>query len=188
MGMPNLAKTWTREEVLALPDDGNRYELVDGELLVSPAPRLVHQAGVLGLFRLLDPYVSRYRLGSLMLAPADLDLGSRQLVQPDLFVLGLVDGRPPSRWEECGVPTLVAEVLSPATARSDRIVKRRQSQRSGVATYWIVDLDARLVEIWTPLNEKPTIAEGSMIWGPPEASTALSIDLAAYFETVFNPE
>ncbi|MSR01550.1 MAG: hypothetical protein EXR94_02235 [Gemmatimonadetes bacterium] len=57
MGMPNLAKTWTREQVLALPDDGNRYELVDGELLVSPAPRWVHQTGVKRLLFLLDPYV-----------------------------------------------------------------------------------------------------------------------------------
>ena len=114
MGMPNLAKMWTREEVLALPDDGNRY------------------AAVLALFRLLDPYVSGNRLGRLMLSPADLDLRSNQLVQPDLFVVPAIGNRRPARWDECGIPILIVEVLSPSTARYDRMTKRRRYQRSGV--------------------------------------------------------
>ena len=185
MGMPNLAKTWTRDEVLALPDDGNRYELVDGELLVSPAPRLIHQAGVLGLFRLVDPYVSGNRVGMLMLSPADLDLRSGQLVQPDLFVVRAIADRRPARWEECGIPILVAEVLSASTARYDRITKRRRYQRSGVPIYWVVDVDARLVEVWTPGDEKPAIIDGALSWHPAGAVEALTVDLPAYFKDVF---
>ena len=185
MGMPNLAKTWTREEVQALLDDGNRYELVDGELLVSPAPRWIHQTGVKRLLFLLDPYVLSNNLGTVQFAPADLDLRAGQLVQPDLFVVPPIDGRRPTRWEECGVPILIVEVLSPATAQYDRITKRRRYQRSGVPVYWVVDLDARLVEVWTPGDEKPGIVDGRLTWHPAGAAEALTIDVSAYISAVW---
>jgi Uma2 family endonuclease len=122
-------------------------KLVTGELLVSPAPRWIHQTGVKRLLFLLDPYVVRHNLRTALFAPADLDLRAGQLVQPDLFVVPPIDGRRPIGWEECGVPILIAEVLSPSTARYDRITIRRRYQRSGVPAYWVVDLDARLVEV-----------------------------------------
>src|SRR6185295_6312427 len=150
MGMPATANQWTREQVLALPDDGNRYELVDGELLVSPSPRGRHQRGVMELLDLVRPYVKSHRLGYTIASPADLDLRSGQLVQPDLFVGAMVGNREPVEWEDYGIPILVAEILSPSTARYDRLTKRRRFQRSGVPVYWIVDLDARLVEVWHP--------------------------------------
>ena len=184
MGMPNLAKMWTREEVLALPDDGNRYELVDGELLVSAAPRLIHHAAVLALFRLLDPYVSGNRLGRLMLSPADLDLRSNHLVQPDLFVVPAIGNRRPARWDECGIPILIVEVLSPSTARYDRMTKRRRYQRSGVPVYWVVDVDARLVEAWTPADAKPAILTETLSWQSPGAAESLTVDLPEYFREV----
>src|SRR5436309_4474204 len=87
MGMPDAKTPWTREMVLALPDDGNRYELIDGELLVSPSPRALHQRAVLCLYDRLGPFVRRHRIGVVGLAPSDLDLESGQLVQPDLFVV-----------------------------------------------------------------------------------------------------
>ena len=185
MGMRDLARTWTREDVLALPDDGNRYELVDGELLVSPSPRGLHQRGVLSLLRLVDPHVQTHRLGSVLFSPADLDLKSGQLVQPDLFVGAMVAGREPVEWSEFGIPILVVEVLSPSTARYDRITKRRRYQRSGVPAYWIVDLDARQVEVWTPGDERPTIVERELRWDLPTAEAGLAIDLAAYFREVW---
>ncbi len=185
MGMPDLAKIWTLEEVLALPDDGNRYELVDGELLVSPSPRGRHQRAVWTLFRLVDPYVRINRLGYTGLAPADIDLKIRQRVQPDLFVGALVNGKEPVDWEEWGVPILIAEVLSPSTARYDRITKRRRYQRSGVDPYWIVDLDARLVEVWRPDDESPRIVDDALLWQPNPANAPLTIDLPNYFRDVW---
>ena len=182
--MPNPARQWTRAEVLALPDDRNRYELVDGELLVSPSPRAHHQFGVLELFRIVDPYVRAQRFGGTMLAPADLDLRSGQLVQPDLFVTAWATGQRPEVWEAFAIPLLVAEILSPTTARYDRITKRRRYQRSGVPTYWVVDLDARLVEVWTPDDQKPAIVDGLLPWNPPGASAPLTVDLPAYFSEV----
>ncbi len=181
MGMSAVARHWTREEVLALPDDGNRYELVDGELLVSPSPRGLHQRGIVEIFRSLDPFIRKNRLGAICLAPADLDLRSGHLVQPDLFVGRMVRGREPIEWDEFGIPILVLEVVSPATARYDRVTKRRLYQRAGVPTYWIVDLDARLVEIWTPEAVQPVIAEDHLTWHPEPAIPPLKIDLPALF-------
>ncbi|HRP08035.1 MAG TPA: Uma2 family endonuclease [Gemmatimonadales bacterium] len=183
--MPALSRVWTREEVLALPDDGNRYELVDGELLVSPAPRWLHQIGVGKLHVLVEPYVQRHRLGITLFSPADLDLGSGQLVQPDLFVAGSVSGRVPAEWSEVGVPILIVEVLSPSTSRYDRIVKRRRYQASGVSTYWIVDLDARAVEVWTPGDERPRIISDQLVWQPSLEIEPLMIELDSYFREVW---
>ncbi len=83
------------------------------------------------------------------------------------------------------MPTLVVEVLSPATARHDRLTKRRRYQRSGVPTYWIADLDARLVEVWTPSAESPAIAAETLTWQPDVAIAPLVIDLAGYFGEVW---
>src|ERR1043166_5717014 len=135
MGMPEAVHRWTREEVLALPDDGNRYELVNGELLVPPAPSAIHQEAVLTLYRHIHPYVSPRHLGHVMLSPADLDLGRGQSVQPDLLVVPLVGGRKPLDWRQYGVPLLIAEVSSPSTARYIRGIKRKEYQEAGVADY-----------------------------------------------------
>lgn len=180
-------RVWSREEVLALPDDGNRYELIDGELLVSPSPHWVHQRAVLALYRRIDPFTREHKLGSTMLAPADLDLQSEQLVQPDLFVVPLrADGREPLDWRECGVPFLIAEVSSPSTVRHDRTTKRRRFQRSGVAEYWIVDHDSRTFERWTPADERPLIVDDEMRWSPTGAKEPLVIDVAKFFREVWD--
>src|ERR1044071_2604519 len=113
MGMPEAVRHWTREEVLALPDDGNRYELVNGELLVTPAPRAIQQRAVLALYRRIHPYVEGHQLGDVMLSPADLDLRRGQSLQPDLFVARLVEGRKPLDWQENPVPFFFPKVLFP---------------------------------------------------------------------------
>ncbi len=185
MAMPDLARRWTRDEVLALPDDGNRYELVDGELLVSPSPRARHQFAVSALYDRLKPYCRTHRLGTVVFSPADLDFKSGQLLQPDLFVIATPDGRPFAEWPDAGIPVLVVEVLSPGTARYDRVTKRRRYQRSGVATYWIVDTDARLVEVWGPADDSPLIIDEQLAWQPDPAVGPLQIDLAEVFREIW---
>ena len=158
--------------------------------MINPTPdseislSFENQRAVVSLFRRVDPYVLANRLGAVCLAPADLDLRSGQLVQPDLFVGGLIDGREPIDWAEFSIPILVAEVLSPSTARYDRVTKRRRYQRSGIPTYWIIDLDARVVEVWSPSDQKPAIADATLRWAPPGTDTALAIDLPTYFREV----
>jgi len=180
MVMPEVLRRWTRQEVLVLPEDGNRYELFDGELLVTPAPSLRHQHAVTRLWERLHPFVARYTLGVILTSPADLSLGGDHLSQPDLFVL---PGLPASRsWADTAPPLLVIEVLSPATARSDRLVKRLRFQRMGIAEYWIVDLDAHVVERWRPQDERPEILAETLVWIPSGTEPGLTIDLLDLFK------
>ncbi|HEY0969719.1 MAG TPA: Uma2 family endonuclease [Gemmatimonadales bacterium] len=175
---------WTVDMVRALPDDGKRYEVVDGELLVSPGPSWQHQAASRVLFRTLDRFLAGRAVGEVMYAPADVVFADDSMVEPDLFVVPLVDGRVPRSWEEVGRLLLAVEILSPSTARADRQVKRRLYQREGVPEYWIVDVDARLVERWRPDDERPEILAERLEWRPDPAHPALEIDLPACFAEV----
>jgi Uma2 family endonuclease len=103
MGMPEQDTEWTAEMVRALPDDGQRYEVLDGELFVSPAPRPDHQSVLQRLFVILDDYVRKHELGWVFMSPADLEFSPRRYVQPDLFVvrnIGQAD-RVPGRQRRC---------------------------------------------------------------------------------------
>ena len=184
MGMPQAARDWTVQRVLALPDDGNRYEVVDGELLVTPAPTFHHQDAILALVMRLKPYVDSGSVGYLSISPADIVLDERTLVQPDLFVFELPGGRRPERWRDITTIFLAIEVLSPSTARADRHVKRRRYQRHGISEYWIVDLDSRLVERWRPGEDRPEILSETLTWRPTEAAAPFELDLAAFFTEV----
>jgi Uma2 family endonuclease len=183
MPMPHLAR-WTRAEVLALPDDGMRHELIDGELIVTPTPRVRHQEGVMALHELLSGYVRERAVGRCFCLPGDLEVLPGHLTQPDLFVV------PPGprfdRWEDAPTPILVIEVASPSTARYDRGIKRRFYQRAGVPEYWIVDLDARLVERWRPQDDRPEILEEEITWQPRPDMGALRIDLPGLFAGVMD--
>ena len=178
MGMPRTAP-WTREQVLALPEDGNRYELIDGALLVTPSPRVPHQSVAMALCGKLIPHVDAHRLGRVLSSPADLFGRLGQLAQPDIFVLPT--RAMSERWAELPDPILAIEVLSPSTARYDRVTKRRFYQRAGVPEYWIVDLDARTVERWRPGDERPEILESELSWVAREGAPPLSIDLPRLF-------
>ncbi len=181
MGMPAAVPYYTVDEVLAFPDDGNRYELVYGELLVSPAPRLRHQRVVNRLGIALYPYCEREQLGEVFMTPADLSWGRRDiLTQPDVFVLP-PEYRSSAEWVDVRRVPLVAEVLSPSTARYDRFSKRLAYRDVGIPTYWILDADERLAEVWTPDAQFPSIQRNALTWHPHNASQPLQIDLAALF-------
>lgn len=186
MGMPHAARDWTVQRVLALPNDGNRYEVVDGELLVTPSPTFHHQDAVFALAWRLKPFVDASGSGYLSLSPADIELDERTLVQPDLFVFELPGGRRPERWKDITRLLLAVEVLSPSTARADRHVKRRRYQRHGIPEYWIVDLDARLLERWRPDDERPEILSETLTWRLSEASRPFELDLVTFFAEVLD--
>ncbi len=183
MGMPAITGEWTAEMVRALPDDGNRYEVVDGTLLVTPAPRPPHQAVAAELFDLLRQYLKAQQIGQALFSPADIELDARTLVQPDLFVYPKELGKPRD-WSEVTRLLLAIEILSPSTARYDRQVKRRRYQRQGVPEYWIVDLDAQLFERWRPGDDRPEILRTQIEWHPAGASAPFTLDLPAYFARV----
>jgi Uma2 family endonuclease len=186
MGMPDTAGKWTREMVLALPEDSNRYELFDGELLVTPAPTAPHQIAIAHLWEILLPFVRRHGLGRVLTSPADLSLGGQQLSQPDLFVVSNI---PEDRsWSRMPNPILVVEVLSPSSARFDRITKRRRFQLAGIPEYWIVDLEARVVERWRPGEDRPEILDERLPWHPAGAPEPLEIELPLLFLDVWGKE
>lgn len=182
MSMPSVvSRHWTAAEVRELPDEpGKRFECVDGELLVSPSPRLTHQSVVTLLWRVLEDYARATGTGAAFVAPGDLELDTYTLVQPDVYVLPLVDGRRPRTQNEIGQPLLFVEVLSPSTAHFDRVVKRQRYQRQGVE-YWIVDLDARLVECWMPESVRPSVHTDTVTWQPAGATSALTVDFTPMF-------
>ncbi len=183
MAMPAIdGHRWTADEVRALPDEpGKRFECVDGELLVSPGPRLPHQSAMFLISRGLDAYCIESGVGSVFNGPGELELDQFTLVQPDVVVLPLVAGKRAQSEEEAGQPLLFVEVLSPSTARHDRVVKRRRYQRYGVE-YWIVDLEARLAERWTPQGSGPEIVLDTLAFHPAGVGSALRIALQPLIE------
>ena len=186
MAMPaRLQDTeWTVERALALPDDGARHEVLDGEHFVTPAPSWRHQAVVEVLQPKLREYVARHRLGWAKHSPADIVFSPRRLVQPDIFVVPWRDGGTPRGWSEVKSLLLAVEVLSPSTARADRHRKRVIYQSERVPEYWIVDADARLVERWRPDDDRPEIILDELAWRPREDAEPFRLPLGPFFEEV----
>ncbi|MEO7084877.1 MAG: Uma2 family endonuclease [Gemmatimonadaceae bacterium] len=184
--MPDLKRRWTVVERDELPDDGNRYEVIDGELLVSPSPTLRHQEAVFQLARLIASYLERQRVGHAFIAPGDIVFSPRRGVQPDMFVLPLAGGRRPERFEKLKGLVLAVEILSPSTARADRVAKRNVFRDEGVPEYWVVDLDARTVERSTPSESRIELCDEKIEWLPDGASEPLVIDLVDYFHRVLD--
>ena len=184
--MATIQREWTVGEVRALPDDGQRYEVVDGALLVSPSPRLLHQEAVGELLARIKAYLAGARAGYAFAAPADITFGPRTLVQPDLFVAPPIGGRRPREWVDITTLLLTVEVLSPATARADRTVKRTLYQRMAVPEYWIVDLQARRVERWRPQAKRTEIVDGTLSWQPSAELRPLEIHLPSFFAGVWD--
>jgi Uma2 family endonuclease len=182
MALPLLHdRLWTVAEVHALPDDPrHRYEVVDGELLVSPGPTWPHQNMIFYLQRILDDHLTEYGGGVVMDGPAEIQPDDRTMVQPDLFVVPLVDGRAALDWFQVNKLSLAVEVMSPGTQRYDRVVKRRLYHRLG-AEYWIVDLDARVIERWGASDVTPEIIDDRISWTPPGSTTELVIELEPLF-------
>jgi Uma2 family endonuclease len=175
---------WTVDTVRALPDDGNRYELVYGELLVTPAPRPWHQIVAGRLFIALDSYLRLHPVGHAFAAAADITWGRQDvLVQPDLFVASLEEVRALD-WERLRTLLLVAEILSPSSLKHDRFTKRCRYQDARVPLYWIVDPDERMAEVWGPTDSFPAIERDRLVWHPAGAAVPFSLALTELFAPV----
>jgi Uma2 family endonuclease len=151
---------------------------------VTPAPSFQHQDAVLRLVVALRDYVGRAGVGYALMSPADIEPEAGALVQPDVFVGPLPQGQRPRTWADFSRLLLAVEIVSPSSARADRTVKRLLFQRAGVPEYWIVDLDARLVERWRPGDDRPEVLTASLWWHPDPAVAPLEIELPAFFAQV----
>lgn len=183
MSMPLPDRHWTVDDLALLPDDGSRYEIVDGELLVTPAPSWRHQRIVRALFKRLLAYLEQHPIGEVLPSPADVVFAPDFSVQPDLFVVPPVGERqrPPETFAEAGRLLLAVEVLSLGTMRTDRYRKRPRYQQERVEEIWIVDGDAQVVERWRPDDSMPDVLRQELSWHPDPAHPPLAIDLAAVF-------
>ena len=146
MATARIGAKLTSEDYYAMSDDGHRYELIEGDLIVPPAPDLAHQ-GVSGELHMLLRSAA-HRVGAkVFAAPTDVYLSSETVVQPDLLVvLREHVARMTHRGIE-GAPDLVVEILSPGSSERDRQTKSRLYAQAGVPEYWIVSPEARLIEV-----------------------------------------
>ncbi|MEZ4862202.1 MAG: Uma2 family endonuclease [Caldilineaceae bacterium] len=144
---------WTYADYLRLPDDGNRYEIIQGVLHVANAPTPEHQYTVTELIFYLRQYVAAHPLGIVLTAPIEVHLSeTTRPVQPDLIFVANDRQPPPGQGFIDGAPALIVEVVSPTSIRRDRKIKFDLYEEAGVAEYWIVDPRTRSVEVYTWSN------------------------------------
>lgn len=138
----------TYEDYCLLPNDGKRYEIIDGELFVSPAPIPKHQIFVSNLLYYLADFVKRRGLGRVFTAPIDVVFSQHDVVEPDLIYISKSRASILTRANVQGAPDLVVEVLSESTQKTDQTTKLKLYARFGVAEYWIIDPEACSAEIY----------------------------------------
>jgi Uma2 family endonuclease len=171
----SIARKYTYEDWLLFPEDGKRYELIDGELFVTPAPSRKHQAAVLRLSYFLFDFLRRNPLGELYPAPFEVHFSNLDVVQPDL--LFVANERLASLTEKNleGAPDLAVEVLSKTTRKTDETRKLRLYEKFGVQEYWVVDPKDESARVFRREGDRLVLAR------------ALSAAAADAFETPLLP-
>jgi Uma2 family endonuclease len=183
MHMALDTRAWTRADLDRLPDDGNKYEVLDGELFVTPAPSAVHQQIIAWLSQRLTPFVATHGIGVVHQARSVMVNGPARQVEPDLMVLPI--GRFDT-WDDAPIPKLVIEVLSKTTRRRDLDQKRRFYIERGVAEYWAVDRQNRSV---IRIRREGTETTAALLtWTPRGSNAALEIDVTAMFTEVLGQQ
>lgn len=167
-GTAGPEKKWTYADYLKIDDD-RRYELIEGELVLTPSPGFFHQYAAANIEAVLRAHVEKNGLGVVIIAPFDVVLAEDTVLQPD--VLFLSRERFALLAAEClkGAPDLVVEVLSPTSGRRDRAKKSRLYFRHGVREFWLVDPAAQTVEVFSA-GEKGWVLAGA--FGPEDSVTS----------------
>ena len=186
MGMPAALTDWTVDMVDALPDDGQRYELIDGELFVTPSPGESHQDIVSLLLYRLYAYIGFSGIGKAVTSPSDVRRGdrTRNRVQPDVYVIRVVNGKRPAYPYDLHDLLLAVEVASPGNALYDYQVKRNLYLRENVGEYWIIDPDARNISRWRGSDGPDApgkVYSRELRWHPEGMATEFVLNLAEFF-------
>lgn len=135
----------TYQDYCALPDDGRRYEILDGDLYMSPSPEEPHQNAVFNLAAILRDHVRRHKLGKVYIAPFDVLLDEHNVVEPDIIFVSKARRSIITRKNIQGLPDLLVEGLSPSNSERDLRDKRNIYARCGVRYYWLIDPQARSI-------------------------------------------
>jgi Uma2 family endonuclease len=176
MHMATSTRRWTRADLADLPDDGNRYEVLDGKLLVTPQASMPHQAIAVRLIAALLPYVARHALGTVM-GPGAVIFGEDEL-QPDILVVPVDFDRIPEKWTSAPYPIFIAEVLSRSTRRRDLRDKPPAYQGVAIPDYWVIDRFERRALVWTLGAREPSIVTTELRWQPRRDAEPLVIPVS----------
>ena len=174
---------YTYEDYAQLPE-GAPYQLIDGELVMSPSPSTYHQHLVLRLGRALLNFAEEHQTGEVFVAPMDVYLSPEDTVQPDLIFIAQARRGIIGEQKIDGAPDLIVEILSPSTAYLDLTKKKRLYERHGVKEYWIVDPEQRTVEIFEHADGR-FMQRARLVETGTAASTLLDgfeVDLADLFQ------
>ena len=183
MAAQQLARRWTEAEFEVARDAspaGERWELVDGEVLVTPSPHWQHQRIIVRLVARLEEYLGAQGVGTAFVAPLDVKLEPGSVTQPDILVVPA--GHLDDEIYFVSRLLLAVEVISSASARFDHVIKRPRYQRSRVPEYWVVDRESRTFERWQPDDERPAILSDVLVWHPEGAKTPFLLDIPSLFE------
>jgi len=132
---------FTYEDLKALPENGKQYQIVEGDLIVSPSPKMLHQIIVLNLSAILREHVKKHSMGIVVCAPMDVVLSSENVFQPDVLFISNENKNIITEANIQGAPDLVVEVLSEGTKEMDLAMKRKIYARFSVKRYWLIDPD-----------------------------------------------
>ncbi|HEX8430066.1 MAG TPA: Uma2 family endonuclease [Longimicrobium sp.] len=168
---------WSYAEFSRLPDDGNRYEIIDGEVYVTPAPRSQHQQIIATLVGLMINFAWEHDLGWVLPGPIDVLFADGDYLEPDLIFVRRDRGEIISERGAEAAPDLVVEVLSDSTAFRDRGIKRERYAHFGVPEYWIIDERNRRVEIFR-IGEPPVTVTDELTWQPIPGGPELRMSLS----------
>ncbi|MEW6619844.1 MAG: Uma2 family endonuclease [bacterium] len=150
--MPILAtkeEKWTYEDYVQFPDDGKRYQIIQGEVYMSPAPVPYHQRISAKLFEILQQFVKINKLGEVFYAPCDVLFSDEDVVQPDIFFISKENLNIIKDKYIEGAPNLIIEITSPYTQNLDKLLKKRLYETYGVKEYWLLDADKKTLQIFS---------------------------------------
>jgi Uma2 family endonuclease len=184
MAVATSSKKLSYEDYLALPDDdGQLYEIIDGELFVNASPVPRHQRIAGNLYVLLWPYVRQHDCGELFFAPLDVVLSTHDVLEPDLLYITKENARILTEKNVQGTPDFVVEILSESNRRKDEVLKLERYDRFGVAEYWIVDPKRDRVKVYRResdrLEQVEVVSKGGTLTSP--FFPGLTIDVRAVF-------
>ncbi len=148
MSLHDRKRKLTYDDLVKMPDDGKRHEIIDGKHYVSPSPHLRHQVVAGRLHGGLFTFLESHPLGHLFIGPTDILLSLHDVVAPDLVFVAREHEAILTEANVQGPPDLIVEVLSPSTRRIDELRKWRLYEREGVQEYWIVDAKADRIKIY----------------------------------------
>lgn len=176
-------KVWTYDDLLQLPEDGTRYEIIDGELVAMSSPLVIHQRTLQRLFLVFHAQIQQRAQGEVFIAPLDVIMAPTRVVQPDLIVVrpenrGIVR----SRIE--GIPDLMVEVLSPTNHKHDLVTKRRLYARNRVREYWTVDPDAQTIEVLELVEGGLTYRQAGW-YGPGDTAQGATFEIEVRLDELF---